>query len=405
MRRLILWGLVIGVALAAPAGAVAQSVGPIVRFTTTFGNIDVQLNSTDAPNTVTNFLYYVNHGLYNGSFFHRALRPPPSTQISVIQGGGYTFANGQPVLIPQQPTIPNEYRDSNVAGTLAMALVNSSTTTATDQWFFNVADNSAALNPQRFTVFGQVLDPNSMNVVKLIAAFPINDLSSKFGNAVFATVPTIGGYVAGSTPTAGNLVFVNSISVLSDTASPVITIASPVAKQHYNFGQKVPPSYKCSDGTGTGVQQCSGPSIVDTSQYGTLDYTVAATDYAGNVTSKTATYVVELPAEFVSASTVSSKGVLWLHVRCPASVACGGTVTISAGKPAAVVGSSRFLIPSDTTRKLRILLTSGGKIALRTGKGRLGTSLSIAPSGTGAEVSTRALTVHTQRPRKRKHRR
>jgi peptidyl-prolyl cis-trans isomerase A (cyclophilin A) len=432
----MLWGtttFALAMALAAPGAASAASctpllTNPIVRFATTFGNIDVQLNTTDAPCTVNNFLYYVQHGLYDGTFFHRSVNTTVvSGDPDVIQGGGYKLSSGPPTAIPTNPAgpVPNEFKDSNVAGTLAMALTSgtNSVNSATDQFFFNVADNSSILNPQDFTVFGQVLDPASTFVMDVIGAAKICSLSMQWSDtaSVFATVPTVNYSAACATDspaaTAANLITINSVKVLTDTAAPAITIASPALHQTYNLGQQITPSYTCSDGTGVGVDTCTGPTAVDTSLYGTLQYTVSTTDYAGNEGSKTVTYVVELPPQLQSVGTVSSKGVLSLKVHCPSSVACTGAVGLVAGKPTALIGGGRFEIRSGGTASVRVPLTTAGWRMFRAAKWRLKASLLLAPSGTGSKSFTNKVTLtrakapgkpkkhkkHKKPPKKSKH--
>ncbi len=58
-----------------------------------------------------------------------------------------------------------------------MALAGSDINSATDEWFINLSDNSATLDPQSFTVFGEVVG-NGMDVVDAISALPIFDASS-----------------------------------------------------------------------------------------------------------------------------------------------------------------------------------------------------------------------------------
>ena len=57
--------------------------GQVAQFDTVSGKINVELLSSDAPLTVTNFLNYVNRGAYTNTFIHR------SVPGFVIQGGGY----------------------------------------------------------------------------------------------------------------------------------------------------------------------------------------------------------------------------------------------------------------------------------------------------------------------------
>ena len=69
------WRLIFCFALTAGSHALfGQQSGsnPIVRFHTELGDIDVALLQDVAPNTVANFLRYVNRGDYDNSFIHRS---------------------------------------------------------------------------------------------------------------------------------------------------------------------------------------------------------------------------------------------------------------------------------------------------------------------------------------------
>src|SRR4051812_15974596 len=126
--------------------------GQTVRFQTDLGNIDVVLFPEVAPQTVANFLNYVNRHDYDGSFMHR------SVPNFVIQGGGFKFVNNHQQAIPTDPPVVNEFHVSNTRGTLAMAKLGSSPDSATSQWFFNESDaNASNLDNQNggFTVFGR----------------------------------------------------------------------------------------------------------------------------------------------------------------------------------------------------------------------------------------------------------
>jgi len=141
--------------------------GTLVQFRTTWGDLDVELYDQDKPVTVQNFLRYVKSGAYTTNMFiHRCI---PGF---VAQGGGFLVANrfdtnavypNGVYFGPDFGTITNEFnvgrRFSNTYGTIAMAKAGGNPDSASSQWFFNLADNSANLDFQNggFTVFGRVV--------------------------------------------------------------------------------------------------------------------------------------------------------------------------------------------------------------------------------------------------------
>jgi uncharacterized protein (TIGR03437 family) len=158
---------ILGLFLLLPAIVPGQtSTGQIVRFKTSLGDIDVQLLPESAPKTVENFMNYVNRGAYNNSIIHR------SVAGFVIQGGGYRFVNQQFSEIPSDPPVVNEYRLSNTRGTIAMAKLGDNPNSATNQWFFNLANNAGNLNNQNggFTVFGRIVNSSGLAIMDRIAA-------------------------------------------------------------------------------------------------------------------------------------------------------------------------------------------------------------------------------------------
>ncbi len=148
--------------------------GQTVQFATNLGNINVQLLPASAPKTVANFLAYVTAGAYNSSIIHR------SVPGFIFQGGGFQVQNNSIVPIPANPPVVNEFGVSNTVGTIAMAKLGSDPNSATNQWFFNEADNSQNLDNQNggFTVFGRVADSASLAVMNQIAAVQPVDASS-----------------------------------------------------------------------------------------------------------------------------------------------------------------------------------------------------------------------------------
>ena len=56
---------------------------PWLRFETSMGVVEVELNRMRAPATVNNFLRYAVAGRYDNTIFHRVIKE------FVAQGGGY----------------------------------------------------------------------------------------------------------------------------------------------------------------------------------------------------------------------------------------------------------------------------------------------------------------------------
>jgi uncharacterized protein (TIGR03437 family) len=162
----------------------AQTATPsTVVFRTNLGDITVTLLPGDAPRTVDNFLTYVRAGDYNNTIFHRSVRG------FVIQGGGFKTTNNFEA-VTQRDAVRNEYKVSNIRGTLAMAKLGTGPDTATNQWFFNLSDDNAAnLNVQNggFTVFGRVANDASLAILDRIAAVPVFNQSNI--NGAFDTMP------------------------------------------------------------------------------------------------------------------------------------------------------------------------------------------------------------------------
>ncbi len=118
------------------------------------GKMTAELYPELAPQTVKNFLQYVESGFYSGTIFHRVI------DGFMIQGGGLD-ANLQPK--PTQTPVVNEARPDlpNTKFTLAMART-ADPHSATSQFFINVADNHFLNQPEAegwgYAVFGKVID-------------------------------------------------------------------------------------------------------------------------------------------------------------------------------------------------------------------------------------------------------
>lgn len=180
-----------------------------VTMQTVLGDISIELFEAAAPLTVANFMNYVNSGAYTDSFIHRSM---PGF---IVQGGGYTWDNTGLHTITQNAPVMNEFSStrSNVRGTIAMAKLGSGPDTATNQWFFNLADNSANLDFQNggFTVFGQVIG-NGMQIVDAIAALPVWNATGGNPGSPFGNLPLVG-YTGGAI-TGANLARVTNVAAV-----------------------------------------------------------------------------------------------------------------------------------------------------------------------------------------------
>ncbi len=130
-----------------------NNLSPKVRIETSMGNVTIELDRLKARVTVNNFLSYVARGQYNKTMIHRV------EDDYLIQAGG--FMTNYAEVEPSQPII-NESGNGlkNKEGTIAMAKLLHDAHTATNQFFFNLNDNSN-LDPGNswgYAVFGEVIE-------------------------------------------------------------------------------------------------------------------------------------------------------------------------------------------------------------------------------------------------------
>ena len=146
-------------------GAVASAHAQKVKFSTTAGDIVVQLDAQKAPKTVANFVQYVKDGHYTDTIFHRVIGS------FMIQGGGFKADMTEK---PTRPPVVLESRNglNNSRGTIAMARPPDPNS-ATAQFFINVVDNDMlnaanSADGNGYVVFGKVVE--GMDVVDKIRA-------------------------------------------------------------------------------------------------------------------------------------------------------------------------------------------------------------------------------------------
>jgi peptidyl-prolyl cis-trans isomerase B (cyclophilin B) len=136
-------------------------IDPAKKYSATIetnkGNIELDLYAKNAPKTVNNFVFLARDGFYDGVTFHRVI------SNFMIQGGdptgtgrggpGYKFED-------EVRNNPNKHE----TGTLSMA--NAGPNSNGSQFFITHAPQPHL--DGKHTVFGQVKNKNSMNVVNAI---------------------------------------------------------------------------------------------------------------------------------------------------------------------------------------------------------------------------------------------
>jgi cyclophilin family peptidyl-prolyl cis-trans isomerase len=238
------------------------------------GNIDVNLFGTQAPNTVANFLSYVNGASaanYDNSVFHRL------ESGFVLQGGGFKFNAGGTTTatkfppITASPPVANEPGIANTLGTIAMAKLNDPNS-ATDEFFFNLGDNSTTLdsstNAGGFTVFGQVMN-GGQEVINSIAA----NTTSFSGSGIPGAPPFPVSKTADTTNFPANI---TTADVARVTTARALTAAERMV---FSVDSPAPTVATASITNGTLTITPKGA--------GTVTFTISATDLDGSTTTTT----------------------------------------------------------------------------------------------------------------------
>jgi cyclophilin family peptidyl-prolyl cis-trans isomerase len=222
-----------------------------IVINTTDGPINMTLFDAQDPQTVANFYDYITSGAFTNSIFHR-IDNLGGTVPAILQGGGFNLQDAGSNVISlsnpsapvtsviqftQNPAVNSEFTGvSNSPGTIAMALSGSNPSnpsnpnpnSATDEFFFNLVDNTSTLNPQQFTVFGQVNGPADMAVLQKRAATVPHDETGGSSTSPFGELP-LNKYTGTNFPTdttAGNYIGIAGITVVSRPESLTDTVTS-----------------------------------------------------------------------------------------------------------------------------------------------------------------------------------
>ncbi len=281
------------------AGSAAQTIslanvfdlvgvtGTVVKFENNIGG-DIFAELFDAagpgrtrttPATAANFLQYVDAGRYTNTISHRSI------DNFIVQAGGFKVTpSGNPIFdsVQQFPAVVNEPGNSNVRGTLAMAKLDSQPNSATNQFFFNLGNNSANLDNQNggFTAFARVLG-TGMTVVDAIAAVPQANVQTQNGTVNpapigFPDIPLIN-HTSSNAVTRDNLVKITSVArvgelVYTVTSSNPSLVGATVAA---NGNLSITPDSRTS---GAATITVRAASVADASDFTEEQFTVTVAE-------------------------------------------------------------------------------------------------------------------------------
>ena len=164
MKLIVILGAL--VALVTAGASMAVAANPKVEMETSKGKFVIELFPDKAPETVKNFLNYVETKYYDGTIFHRVIPK------FMIQGGGFTSdmkqkSAGAPIKNEADNGLKND------RGTIAMARTGDPHS-ATAQFFINSVNNDFLNHKSKtqqgwgYVVFGKVI--SGMDVIDAISA-------------------------------------------------------------------------------------------------------------------------------------------------------------------------------------------------------------------------------------------
>jgi len=351
----------------------------IVQLNTSAGPVYLEMFDSATPQTVANFLAYINSGAYNDAVLNRLVPD------FVLQGGNYTLQSDPTSLklttpistIGSEQSLSSNTTNKDFAGTLSMALTQPNGTydenSASDQFFFNLSNNSTGssnnLDPN-FTVFAQVLSGSDMRVLNTLATAPVHDESSYKGDLGSLPLNNFSGSSFPADATASNFELIDSAAVVSQPDSLTYTVTN-VSDPSGVLSSETPTVN--SNGTITLGYLSNKTGIV------TL--TVTATDLAGQSTTQTFTVTVGTGTTTTAAttattgfSTSSQTVTLTGNVTATSGTVNAGTFTftvaglgsVTSGTVTNGTASASFTVPAGTTPQSLTITTAysgGGQFA------------------------------------------
>ncbi|MBL9184375.1 MAG: peptidylprolyl isomerase [Verrucomicrobiaceae bacterium] len=293
-------------------------------------SMTIILNDSVTPGTVANFRSYLNNASdgYTASVFHRLV------QGFILQGGANRSsplpgaASNALAHVTKNSPIQNEPGVPNLAGTIAMAKLPGNPHSATTDFFFNLADNTANLDFQNegFSVFGRVAQP-SLATLSALASLPLPP-------------------AAASGQPANYQVLVDAVAIYSTTASGSTTVVpssfESISKGQLITGSGIPANTFVTAVNGTTNITISNPATA--SGTSSLKYGLPTVVVNSTMTSGSTTIV---PASF--ASIVAGLGVSGAGIPANTTVtAVNGTTNITISNPATASATSplTYGIPS-----------------------------------------------------------
>lgn len=158
------------------------ATGSTAVLKTSAGEIEVELLTSKAPQTVQNFVKLATSGFYSGTRFHRVIKDfmiqggDPLSKDTANRGGWGTGGPGY--------TFPDEINDVKlVKGILAMA--NAGPNTNGSQFFLITAEATPWLDGKH-TAFGKVV--KGQDIVDRIAVTPTNQLDQPLQDIIVESV-------------------------------------------------------------------------------------------------------------------------------------------------------------------------------------------------------------------------